>query len=228
MAGDVKEPMNAFSSPNQSLNFFTPTRRPLLAPAAVKLHHSSPLSPTSACHSGHVGLPQLLLHWRSIFQPCSLGTFKIHHFSPLSPTSACHGNHIGLSQLLQLSSHAVWQNSLSTEDSMYCCAGLAKNSRVGLCFRIWCSHSWMVEVKRDSSDSVNLLIGMLGGWKQLNIVYTRISNPWEKFQTQICTLYEYIYLHLCTGTKIVSWHFLFTNHIIYDCVYVAASIYGSC
>ena len=77
--------MTAFSSPSQSdLNsgsdhcscwgwtFYTPIRRPPLAPAAVKLHDSSLLSPNSASHSDHVGLPNLVLPQELLVFPASL------------------------------------------------------------------------------------------------------------------------------------------------------------
>ena len=49
-------------SPRQGSHwtFWTPICRPPLAQAAVKLYHSSLLSPNSASHSNHIGLPNLL------------------------------------------------------------------------------------------------------------------------------------------------------------------------
>ena len=54
------------------LNFYTPIRGPPLAPAAVKLHDSSLLSPNSASHSDHVGLPNLVLPQELLVFPASL------------------------------------------------------------------------------------------------------------------------------------------------------------
>ena len=61
-------------SPHQASHwtFWTPICRPPLAPAAGKLYHSSLLSPNSASHSNHVGLPNRLLPLELLVFPASL------------------------------------------------------------------------------------------------------------------------------------------------------------